>query len=49
MKLGIGDWGLDTLGKKIGDQGLKILCSVKFKKLEQLLLEENAKIGRAHV
>lgn len=32
---------LDVLSKKIGDEGLKILCSVKFKRLEQLLLEEN--------
>ena len=32
---------LDALGKKIGDEGLKILCSIKFKKLTQLLLEEN--------
>ena len=32
---------LDALSKKIGDEGLKILCSVKFKKLSQLLLEEN--------
>ena len=32
---------LDVLSKKIGDEGLKILCSVKFIKLEQLLLEEN--------
>ena len=32
---------LDALSKNIGDEGLKILCSVKFKKLEQLLLEEN--------
>lgn len=32
---------LDVLSKKIGDEGLKILCSVKFKKLDQLLLEEN--------
>lgn len=32
---------LDVLGKKIGDEGLKIICSIKFKKLDQLLLEEN--------
>ena len=32
---------LDVLSKKIGDEGLKILCTVKFKKLDQLLLEEN--------
>ena len=32
---------LDALGKKIGDEGLKILCAIKFKKLTQLLLEEN--------
>ena len=32
---------LDALSKKIGDEGIKILCGVKFKKLEQLLLEEN--------
>ena len=32
---------LDALGKKIGDDGLKALCSIKFKKLRQLLLEEN--------
>ena len=32
---------LDALSKNIGDEGLKILCSVKFKKLDQLLLEEN--------
>ena len=32
---------LDALGKKIGDEGLKILCSIKFKKLRQMLLEEN--------
>ena len=32
---------LDALSKKIGDEGLKIICSIKFKKLEQLLLEEN--------
>ena len=30
---------LDLLSKKIGDDGLKFLCSVKFKKLDQLLLE----------
>ena len=29
---------LDVLSKKIGDDGLKTLCSVKFSKLEQLLL-----------
>ena len=32
---------LDALSKNIGDEGLKILCQVKFKKLDQLLLEEN--------
>ena len=32
---------LDVLGKKIGDEGLKILCQIKFTKLTQLLLEEN--------
>ena len=32
---------LDALSKKIGDEGLKLICSIKFKKLEQLLLEEN--------
>ena len=32
---------LDVLGKKIGDEGLKILCTIKFNKLTQLLLEEN--------
>ena len=32
---------LDVLGKKIGDEGLKILCGVKFTKLGQFLLEEN--------
>jgi Leucine-rich repeat (LRR) protein len=32
---------LDLLSKKIGDQGLKILCSIKFTKITQLLLEEN--------
>ena len=32
---------LDVLSKKIGDEGLKILCSINFKKLSQLLLEEN--------
>ena len=32
---------LDALSKKIGDNGLKILCSIKFTKLTQLLLEEN--------
>ena len=32
---------LDVLSKKIGDEGLKFLCTVKFKKLDQLLLEEN--------
>ena len=32
---------LDALSKNIGDEGLKILCSVKFVKLTQLLLEEN--------
>ena len=32
---------LDALSKKIGDEGLKILCSINFMKLEQLLLEEN--------
>jgi Leucine-rich repeat (LRR) protein len=32
---------LDGLSKKIGDEGLKLLCSIKFTKLEQLLLEEN--------
>ena len=32
---------LDVLGKKIGDEGLKTVCSIKFKKLVQLLLEEN--------
>ena len=32
---------LDALSKKIGDDGLKILCCIKFTKLEQLLLEEN--------
>ena len=32
---------LDALSKKIGDEGLKLLCSIKFKKLDQLLLEEN--------
>ena len=33
---------LDALSKKIGDEGLKFLCTVKFKKLDQLLLEENS-------
>ena len=33
---------LDVFRKKIGDEGLKLLCTVKFKKLSQLLLEENA-------
>lgn len=32
---------LDALSKKIGDEGLKLLCTIKFKKLVQLLLEEN--------
>ena len=32
---------LDVLGKKIGDEGLKLLCSIKFKNITQLLLEEN--------
>ena len=32
---------MDVLSKKIGDEGLKFLCTVKFKKLDQLLLEEN--------
>ena len=32
---------LDVLGKKIGDEGLKILCDVKFSKIQQFLLEEN--------
>ena len=32
---------LDLLKKKLGDEGLKLLCSIKFNKLEQILLEEN--------
>ena len=32
---------LDFLSKKIGDEGLKALCLIKFKNLDQLLLEEN--------
>lgn len=32
---------IDVLNKKIGNEGLKQLCSFKFTNLEQLLLEEN--------
>ena len=32
---------VDLLSKKIGNDGLKILCGIKFTKLDQLLLEEN--------
>lgn len=32
---------LDLLSKKIGNEGLKILCGIKFTKLDHLLLEEN--------
>ena len=32
---------LDAYGKKIGEEGLKILCGIKFTNLQQLLLEEN--------
>ena len=32
---------LDLLKKKIGDEGLKLLCSIKFPIIEQILLEEN--------
>ena len=32
---------LDLLKKKLGDEGLHLLCSFKFNKLEQILLEEN--------
>ena len=32
---------IDLLSKKIGNDGLKVLCGVKFTKLDQLLLEEN--------
>ena len=32
---------IDLLSKKIGNDGLKIICGIKFTKLDQLLLEEN--------
>ena len=40
-EIGLDNPEIDVLSKKIDNDGFKILCSIKFNKLEQLLLEEN--------